>query len=110
MATPTITKTRTTMEMTFDDATTDFVYATKFPADDAGLKVRSIIFEPSGADTMIIREGSVTGGALMRVSCADTNDQKVLYFGDGQIMKPCIEGDDITLTTPANAKVIFNLV
>ena len=111
MAAPTISASGTTIEMTFTDSTTDFIYGTTaFTAELEGLHIKSIIFEPSGADTMVIREGSIAGPALMRVSCVDSNAQKVLYFGErGSLMKPCIDATDITLTTPANAKLIFNI-
>lgn len=113
MAAPTIVIKDHTLEITFTDATTDFVFGTTAFTDKGsagGLFVKAITFEPSGADTMVIREGSVTGPAIIRWSTLDTNDQRVKYFGDrGQRMKFYIEGDDITLTTPANAKLIFDL-
>jgi len=113
MAAPTVVIADTTLEMTFTDATTDFVFGTTAFTDGGsaeGLTVKAITFEPSGADTIVIREGSVTGPAVVRFSTLDTNDQRVKYFGDrGQRMKFCIEGDDITLTTPASAKLIFDL-
>jgi len=111
MAAPTISINGTTMEMTFTDATTDFSWGTSTgTANDDAIFVKSITFEPSGADTMVVRDESLTGPALMRVSCVDTNDQKVIYFGErGKKCKPFIEGDDITLATPASAKLIFDL-
>ena len=111
MATPTIAGYGQTIEMTFSDATTDFVWGTSTGSTESdALVVRSILFDPSGADTMVVRDGGVTEPAIMRVSCSDSNDQKEIFFGErGKIMRPCIEGDDITLVTPASAKLIFNL-
>ena len=109
MATPTIAGRGQVIEMTFSDATTDFVWGTSAGStSEEKLCVSSILFEPSGADTMVVREGSVTGPAIFRVSCIDGDDQKEIYFGK-KIARPCVEGDDITLTTPASAKLIFNI-
>lgn len=83
---------------------------------DAGLRVKSITFDPSGADTLVIRDKppgvtSVANGIVkMKVSCVDTNDQKIQYFGDrGQTMWPCIDQTDCTFSSAASATIMFEL-
>ena len=92
--------------------------------DESGIRVKSITFNPSGADTMIIKEcdpGYVTTAALIAaqaataprifdVSCDDADDQRVKYFGEkGRVMRPFIDISDCTFIAAANAYVEFEL-
>ena len=92
--------------------------------DRSGIRVKSITFNPSGADTMIIKEGdpgypttaaliaaqAATAPKLLDVSCADTDDQRVKYFGErGRVMRPFIVINDCTFIAAANAYVEFEL-
>lgn len=91
----------------------------------AGLRVRSIIFHPSGAnDIAIIKAGkasqtttaaavatTATAPEIFHVKCTADTDQRIKYFGDrGQVMWPFIDISDWTLATAANARLEIELV
>lgn len=93
--------------------------------DEVGLRVKSITFHPSGADTLIIKEGdpgyantaalisaqTATAPEVMHVECTALTDQRVKYFGErGKLMRPFIDIGDCSFTSAAVARVEFELV
>ena len=65
-------------------------------------KVVSIEFWASATtDMLVVRNGSATGPAMMRVK-----DTSIIYFDDK--MFPYIKAADCTFSTPANARIIVH--
>lgn len=101
------------IEITWLTAVTDWVFEDEL--NDAfvalgAIKVKSILFNPSGADTFVIREGGLTGPIIMNVKPTATTDQRVKYFGDeGTWMKPYIEADNQTFADFTLVSVVLEL-
>ncbi len=76
-----------------------------------GICVRSINFSASGADTLIIRDGSTTGPEIYRLATAAATDDAPNRegFGKGVWMRPYILASEQTFTTPANCHITFEL-
>lgn len=112
MATTTTEKGRF-IEITWGTGITNWVFEDELNKGSVALgaiKVKSITFHPSGADTFQIREGSLTGPTILIVKPTAATDQRVKYFGDnGTWMKPYITASDQTFATFANVKVLIEL-
>lgn len=75
-----------------------------------GIIVKSIQFNPSGAnDVFIIHEGGIDGASIFEVKCTGDTDNRVKYFDPPLHCAPVIDISDCTLATAANAKVIIEL-
>lgn len=90
----------------------------------AGLRVKSIMFKPTGAnDVCVIKAGTpahtstaeaiattLTAPEIFSVKCSGDTDQRVKYFGDrGQTMWPFIDISDWTLASAADARLEIEL-
>jgi len=79
-----------------------------------GLRVKSIQFNPSGAnDVALVRNKTSAGAKLFDVSCDGANNQKVQYYdgpgGIGQQMWPSITIAQWTLSSAAAASLTIEL-
>jgi len=99
------TLTGQTMQITGLDANWNIASDTNWTQ----MKIKSILFEPSGAnDEMIIRSTSASGAKLFHATATDTNDQKIKYFFGGRVSKPVITIAQCTLSSAAAATVLID--
>jgi hypothetical protein len=106
-----VTRSGNHVQIMWSTAATDMDFDTVWPdmAKLGRIKVKSITIIPGGADTIIIRDGSLTGPVIMHVVTADTKDARVKYFGEGSWVKPYMEHADQTYASLTATKVIFEL-
>lgn len=84
------------------DGATDYDSQNQFTV---GMFVQSIELVPSAdADILKVREGGAAGPIVCRIKGSDADRKK--YFGHA-LMKPFIKAKDLTLTTPADVKIII---
>jgi hypothetical protein len=107
----------TTVTIKFDGAT-DWVYTSITGSADCGLKVRSILFDPSGENDVMIIKSSRLGIAdtssaaiVFPVKCSGDTDQRAKSYGgdNGQIMFPFVDATDITLSSASAASLTIEL-
>lgn len=99
------------------DGSTDWDYRVNLSAPLSGpspLCVRSINFHASGADTLVIREKSVTGSEIYRTTTTGASEgaaNREGYSGNksGQYMRPFIANADCTFNTAGNCRVTIEL-
>ena len=84
------------------DGVTNYDSQTAFPV---GLYLQSIELVPSAdTDILKVREAGAAGPIICRIKGSDTDRKK---FFNRALARPFIKGTDLTLTTPANARVII---
>lgn len=77
---------------------------------DTGLPVDWIHFSPSGADTLIICNGSFANDAeIFREAVTAATDNRIRYYR-GRWLKPQIDFSDCTFATAANARVSIKII
>lgn len=98
------------IEITWSTGLTDFDFAVDMPADIVArgfVNVERIHFLSSGADTLVIREGSLTGPAMMRE--ITTGVDTVSKDFNGTALVPYIEADNQTFVAFGNVSVVIVL-
>lgn len=75
---------------------------------DAGdyLPVQSIRFNPAGADTCVIKNGSASGPPVFSVECAGSTDDKIQYY-DGTLLQPFLDFSAGSFTAGAEVTIIY---
>lgn len=97
------------IQVTYTGSGADWNYATDGGFSDA-IKVKSIQWVPTGADTLVINDAGIDGASIVHIKASAATDFRQVTFGDrGTRMKPYIDLTDCTFTGITSTKIIFEL-
>ena len=77
----------------------DYLWTESLPGHVNGVPIFAIVFRAgnTSANTLVLRDGSLTGGIFLSVTLA--LDVTQTYLFGGAILRPCMEFTDCTFTT-----------